>query len=152
MAEGQKYDEGKVRMSLVPHNIVETMHVTSNGVSSKSEGRLYLLILSGILNFDGVDRQAVLDNTSELFTKLSISLGFDNSFDITYAMAELYEYGANMHFKDSWRSVEPLRWVDALGRHLRGEGADKESGFDHGLHAMWNCISIYWNTANCVRF
>jgi len=63
---------------------------------------------------------------------------------IIEAVAEVREYGNNK-YKDpnSWRTVEPYRYIAALGRHfceyLRDtKGKDKESGIEHLKHMACN--------------
>ena len=60
-------------------------------------------------------------------------------------LAKLYTYGAEKHFENSWKSVNVVRFRDALGRHIAAgkDEIDEESGFPHSWHIMWNCLTIY---------
>lgn len=56
------------------------------------------------------------------------------------AMARVRRYGINKYgAAESWRDVEPHRWIDAALRHiyahLNGEIIDPESGLPHLWHA-----------------
>lgn len=49
-------------------------------------------------------------------------------------------FGAGKYSPDNWRKIEPIRYVDAAGRHInahrRGEAMDAESGLHHLAHAI----------------
>lgn len=61
-----------------------------------------------------------------------------------YDIAKIREYGISKYGdSESWRNVEPERYIDALGRHVLAflndpYGVDSESGLPHLWHAMCN--------------
>lgn len=60
---------------------------------------------------------------------------------IIYDIAKVREYGIEKyHDPDSWRMVEPQRYIDACYRHFLAfvddqDSVDKESGMPH----LWHC-------------
>lgn len=63
-------------------------------------------------------------------------------------IAEVREYG-NLKYTDpqSWRQVEPQRYIDALYRHLLAviddpQGCDEESGIKHYKHLACNAAFL----------
>lgn len=66
--------------------------------------------------------------------------------EIIRDIAVVREYGNNKYpegGKDNWKQVEPIRYKDALFRHLLAyledpEGVDKESGLPHLWHLACN--------------
>lgn len=59
------------------------------------------------------------------------------------SVGEVMTFGADKYYVDSWRSVEPELYRDALMRHLckyleYPEAIDEESGFPHLWHIAAN--------------
>ena len=65
-----------------------------------------------------------------------------------YAVAEVREYGVSRYgATDSWRAVEPQRYMDALHRHLLAMvgdmcSRDDESGIEHYKHVACNALFL----------
>lgn len=63
---------------------------------------------------------------------------------IVYDICEVREYGnRKYHDPDNWRTVEPIRYVDALLRHTMAfmkdpKSKDDESGIEHYKHMACN--------------
>lgn len=63
---------------------------------------------------------------------------------IIYDICEVREYGnRKYHDPDNWRTVEPMRYVDALLRHTMAfmkdpKSKDEESGIEHYKHMACN--------------
>ena len=66
-------------------------------------------------------------------------------FSLVPPLAELevvkvLTFGAEKYAPDNWKKIDPIRYVDAAGRHInahrRGETADAESGLHHLAHAI----------------
>jgi hypothetical protein len=63
---------------------------------------------------------------------------------IVYDICEVREYGnRKYHDPDNWRTVEPIRYVDALLRHTMAfmkdpKSKDEESGIEHYKHMACN--------------
>ena len=55
-------------------------------------------------------------------------------------VVKVLTFGAEKYAPDNWRKIDPIRYVDAAGRHInahrRGEQADDESGLHHLAHAI----------------
>lgn len=64
------------------------------------------------------------------------------------AVAEVREYGNRKYGdRESWRSVEPHRYIDALYRHLLHvvddpKSKDEESGLEHYKHVACNAMFL----------
>ena len=64
------------------------------------------------------------------------------------AVAEVREYGNRKYGdRESWRSVEPHRYIDALYRHLLHvvddpQSKDEESGLEHYKHVACNAMFL----------
>jgi len=93
------------------------------------------------------ERGGVKDDSGKL--ELSL-LPWDSLEEIT----KILMLGAKKYSADNWKRVEPVRYVDALYRHLsafmRGEALDPESGISHLAHAGCNLlfmISLYGDSA-----
>ena len=149
MSEGKKNDDGKVRMSLVPAKLVNdvTVYASNNSEYKYHIDKEYVWLLNNLDNKD-LAVESLLKISSKCIKSI-YKTSNTIEFDIIYDLAELYEYGADMHFKDSWKSVEPERWVDALGRHILEvlkdpDSIDDESGMHHARHVIWNCVTLIW--------
>ena len=69
-------------------------------------------------------------------------------FQIVYDIARVREYGDKKYgSSDSWKQVEPQRYVDALLRHALAfasdiNSIDEESGLPHLWHAACNAAFL----------
>lgn len=66
-------------------------------------------------------------------------------------LANIFEMGAKKYGENNWKNgLDINRFYAAALRHLfafkKGQIKDDESGYDHMLHAAWNCLAIYWYT------
>ena len=64
-------------------------------------------------------------------------------------LVEILTYGAKKYEPNNWQGVEPLRYFDALIRHLiedfiRSEDNDQESGLPHASHMHCNATFLDW--------
>ena len=64
-------------------------------------------------------------------------------------LVEILTYGAQKYEPNNWQNVEPLRYFDALIRHLiedfiRGENNDQESKKGHAKHMHCNAMFLDW--------
>lgn len=69
--------------------------------------------------------------------------------EVVRAIARVREYGNKKYpgDKNNWKSVEPERYVDALGRHYLAyiedpKGVDAESGLPHLWHIACNAAFL----------
>jgi len=62
-------------------------------------------------------------------------------------VVKVLTFGARKYSVDSWREVEPERYLDAAYRHLyewrMGRKNDEESGLHHLAHALCNLVFLY---------
>jgi len=67
---------------------------------------------------------------------------------IIYDIARVREYGnQKYHDPDNWKTVEPQRYRDAMGRHMieylrNPESIDEESGLPHLWHLACNAAFL----------
>jgi len=64
-------------------------------------------------------------------------------------LVEILTYGAKKYEPNNWQNVEPLRYFDALIRHLiedfiREEDNDQESTLPHASHMHCNAMFLDW--------
>ena len=64
-------------------------------------------------------------------------------------LVEILTYGAKKYESNNWQKVEPLRYFDALIRHLledwiRKEDNDQESKKGHAKHMHCNAMFLDW--------
>lgn len=64
-------------------------------------------------------------------------------------LVEILTYGAEKYEPNNWQKVDPLRYFDALIRHLiedfiRGENNDQESKKGHAKHMHCNAMFLDW--------
>jgi hypothetical protein len=64
-------------------------------------------------------------------------------------VAFVSQYGVGKYGRDDilwhgWKSVPdgPIRYAEALVRHLAADGCDEESGYLHAAHAAWNALAV----------
>ena len=65
------------------------------------------------------------------------------------ALGEILTYGAEKYAPNSWREVEPERYMGALLRHMveymrDPNGIDEESGYHHIKHVLCNAAFLVW--------
>lgn len=74
--------------------------------------------------------------------------------EITEAFARVAEFGAQKYAVWNWsRGIPRVQLLCSLLRHtfayLRGENTDKESGYSHVDHILWNAAvlahNVHWN-------
>ena len=71
-------------------------------------------------------------------------------------IVEILTYGAKKYEPNNWQKVEPLRYFDALIRHLiedwiRGENNDQESKKPHASHMHCNAMFLDWLKAQTAE-
>jgi hypothetical protein len=63
-------------------------------------------------------------------------------------LVKLMMFGAKKYNRDNWRKVEPLRYKQALLRHVaafaEGEWTDAYSGVPHCACIMFNAMVLIW--------
>lgn len=70
--------------------------------------------------------------------------------DLLEAVARVREYGNNKYGDpENWKTVDPERYVDALGRHWASfndnpPSVDEESGLPHLWHIACNVAFLCW--------
>ena len=127
-----KYDQGKVKFSLIPMDKLLELN-ESVPLDADSFIEAYSTLLTG-------------KNSKEA---LSYMWGYTMN-DLRYdeaivELAKLYTYGAKKYEAESWKDVDPKRYIDAIGRHkyIRGDSEFDESGFNHDIHLLWNILTCY---------
>ena len=65
------------------------------------------------------------------------------------AVGEVMTFGIDKYYEDSWKSVKPYEWRDALVRHLvdyleNPQGVDEESGLPHLYHIACNVAYLLY--------
>lgn len=63
------------------------------------------------------------------------------------AIGNVMTFGVDKYYENSWKSVEPYRWRDAMMRHLclyleDPYGLDEESGYPHIWHILTNAAFL----------
>lgn len=71
-------------------------------------------------------------------------------------VVEILTYGAKKYEPNNWQKVEPLRYFDALIRHLiedwiRGEDNDQESNKPHASHMHCNAVFLDWIKTQMIK-
>lgn len=79
--------------------------------------------------------------------KCDVGLLWESFPRALFAVAEVATFGANKYSRGGWKEVQGglLRYAGAEGRHklyrYKGEVKDKESGFYHRSHEVWNALA-----------
>ncbi|UMO76462.1 hypothetical protein DNAM_350 [Pseudomonas phage BroderSalsa] len=79
--------------------------------------------------------------------KCDVGLLFESFPNALFAVAQVATFGANKYTRGGWKDVEGglIRYAAAEGRHkfyrYQGEHLDKESGFPHRYHEVWNALA-----------
>lgn len=76
--------------------------------------------------------------------------------DFIFALSEVLGFGADKYGPNDWKKIIPEniddRTFGSIQRHLwawkRGEKFDKESGFNHLLHAACQTMMLFWYTGS----
>ena len=151
-----KDNNNKIRTTLVPINTLINAKPSARSAADSTE-KNYIDMLIAIDNIN-IEYEMVADTAAAILTKFIVSL-YDSKIGIELIsdIATGYEYGVSKYYINSWKSVTPMDWVNALGRHLGLEidfpgDIDDESGLAHSIHIMCNCMMILWNIENNVRF
>lgn len=63
-------------------------------------------------------------------------------------LVKLMMFGAKKYKRDNWKKVEPVRYRQALLRHVaqlaEGEWTDSDSGLPHCACIMFNAMVLIW--------
>lgn len=79
--------------------------------------------------------------------KPDVGLLFESFPSALLAISEVATFGANKYTRGGWKEVKGgmVRYAAAEGRHklyrYKGECYDKESGFTHRAHEVWNALA-----------
>jgi hypothetical protein len=132
MEEGKKYDQGKIRPTLIPaqvyrailgHEYIRERHVLSTDLDWLAESLTCRDWLTAL-----VDLQDLLSPNPHPDSRLH---GLDQ-------IVAVLEFGAKKYGRDNWQGVSQDRYVEAAWRHYlaycNGEALDSESGLPHLAH------------------
>ena len=68
-------------------------------------------------------------------------------WEVLEALAQVFTYGLIDHDENSWKKVDVMRYYAADQRHTqawrKGTKLDKESGYPHLAHKIWNAAVMY---------
>ena len=123
-----KFDQGKPKVSLVPKSAIFVGIPTHEDIKEA-----YIRYIR-----EDIEARDVYNSIAHKLYKNSENFEFDLLMDL----AEIFSYGASIHSEGSWKSVDPIRFRDALGRHISKTGIDEDSGFGHMHLAMWNALVL----------
>ena len=104
-------------------------------------------VVTDILSaFQRDDEEKLMRSIRSCVAGVMDALRIESNLDLVYRLGKLYGYGAQKYAEYNWRMVESKRYVAALGRHAHamesGKIYDDETGIEHGIAVIWNCISL----------
>jgi len=158
--EASRFNDGKVRYSLIDFSMFNNMHKYFNFTSdvdtkTKCIEEIIMLLSNIVKKDDNVAHQNYIPWLQALGYKLSLlysNIEFNNSivYDLRAfeSMAKVLEYGANKYELNNWRKgyTNKFSSIDSLYRHLReviiGNDLDEESGLPHIGHIMCNIMFL----------
>jgi hypothetical protein len=76
-------------------------------------------------------------------------------FDSLEELVKIYMLGKNKYGFENWKKGFTYnRLFDAAMRHLLAwknkQDLDEESGLNHLMHCVWNCVTLFWMQKNNI--
>ena len=136
-----KKDFNKRRYDLVPTNEL-LVYISTDPFPELSVEDAYV----GILKNLHCDLNIAINYLRSTACKLAIILNYRSEFELITEMADLYTFGVAKYSENSWKKLNYLRVINAMGRHMEAgyHNIDSDSGKYHALPALWNAVTALW--------